>query len=202
MVEDRIRFVTGNFSQLQGLRWIPLGLYLIALAASAMGQLSWLPGDGPTSEARWLGVAFCVGLIGAVGATSYYRRRYGTVAQFGRRGRNVLSAVAVAVFIVLARFDLYADGPVALAPLWVAAALALVVGVDGWLRVHFLVAAVPWFVIAWTPPLHADGTTRLVSYALAGAVALLVCGIGDHRLIARTLPNREATGHAPQSGAV
>lgn len=201
-MEDRIRFVTANFSQLQGLRWIPLGLYLIALAASAAGQLSWLPGDDPHSEARWLGVAFCAGLIAAAGATSYYRHRYGAVAQFSRRGRNALLAVAVALFILLARFDLYAQGPIALAPFWVAAALALVVRADGWVRVHYLLAAVPWFIIAWAPPLHADGTTRLVSYALAGAFALMVCGIGDHRLIARTLPTRPETGHEAHPGTL
>src|SRR3954465_15047934 len=115
MVKDRIRFVTANFSQLQGLRWIPLSLYLIALAASVGGQLSWLPGDGPDSQARWLGLMFCAALIAAAGATSYYRHRYGAVAQFSRSGRNAQLAAAVALFILLARFDLYIQGPIALA---------------------------------------------------------------------------------------
>jgi hypothetical protein len=202
MVDDRIRFVTANFSQLQGLRWIPLSFYLIALAASAAGQLWWLPGKDPHTEGRWLGVAFCVALIAAVGATSYYRRRYGAVAQFSRRGRNALVGLAVALFILLARFDLYLQGSIALAPFWVAAALVLVVRADGWVRRHFLLAALPWFIIAWVPPLHAEGITREVSYALGGAFALLVCGIGDHRLIARTFPTRLENGHEPRPGTL
>src|SRR5579871_4303235 len=65
----------------------------------------------------------------------------------------------------------------------VAAALVLAVRVGGWGRAHFLIAAVPWFLVAWISPWHHDGTSRLVSYALAGGLALIVCGVGDHRLL-------------------
>lgn len=187
MAQDRIRFVTTNFYQLQGLRLIPLGMYLFAVAASAAGWLFWIPGGSLQAQGRWLGAIFCLALLGAVSASAYYRCRYGAVAQFGRARRNWLIAAAVAVFIGAAQLDQHLQGPIALAPLWAAAGLALVVRADGWLRAHFLLAAAPWFTIAWVPPLHADGATRVVAYAVAGALSLIVCGIGDHRLISKTL---------------
>jgi hypothetical protein len=107
--------------------------------------------------------------------------------------------LAVGIFLLAAQFDQYANGPVALAPLSVAAALALTVRADGWVRAHFLIAAAPWFAAAWIPPLHHDGTSRLVSYALAGGVALIVCGLGDHRLLSRTLIETPDAPHGPHA---
>jgi hypothetical protein len=187
MTHDKIQFVTANFSQLQGLRLIPLGLYLLAVAASGAGWLFWLPGGSSHAQERWLGAAFCVALVSAVVAGAYYRSRYGSLDQCGRTHRNWLIAAAVAVFIGAAQLDHRFHGMIALAPLWAATALVLVVRADGWLRRHFLLAAAPWFAIAWVPPLHADGGTRLVTYAVAGALSLIICGLGDHRLIAKTL---------------
>jgi hypothetical protein len=81
----------------------------------------------------------------------------------------------------------------------VAAALVLTVRADGWVRAHFLIAAMPWFATAWIPTLHHDGTSRLVSYALAGGIALIVCGVGDHRLLSRTLIDPPDAVHGPHS---
>jgi hypothetical protein len=199
MTRDRIRFITAHYDQLQGLRLIPLGVYLLALAASGLGWLSWLPGDPARASARWLGALFCVALAAAVAATAWYRRRYGARAPLSRRRRNAWLVLAVGIFVVAAQFDQYANGPVALAPLSVAAALMLTVRADGWVRAHFLLAAVPWFVVGWVPALHHDGTSRLVSYALAGGVALIVCGIGDHRLLSQTLIDPPDVAHGPHS---
>lgn len=194
MTRERIRFVTTHYQQLQGLRLMPLGVYLLALAASGLGWLSWLPGDPARASARWLGALFCLALAAGVAATAWYRRRYGAMTPLSRRRRNTWIVLAVGIFLVAAQFDQYANGPVALAPLSVAAALVLTVRADGWDRAHFLIAAVPWLAAAWIPVLHHDGTTRVVSYALAGGVALIVVGIGDHRLLSRTLlDTRDAT---------
>lgn len=199
MARDRIAFVTAHYYQLQGLRLIPLGLYLVALAASGLGWLSWLPGDPSRAPARWLGAIFCAALAAALITTVWYRHRYGALAPFGRHSRNAWIVLSGGAFLAAALFDRHANGPIALAPFSIAAALVLVVRADGWLRAHFLIAAAPWFLAAWIPALHHDGTSRLVSYALAGGIALLVCGYGDHRLIARTLIAAPDTSHGPQS---
>jgi hypothetical protein len=199
MTRDRIRFIAAHYDQLQGLRLIPLGLYLLALAASGLGWLSWLPGDPARASGQWLGVLFVLALVAALTATAWYRYRYGARAALSRWRRNAWLVLAVAIFLMAARFDQYANAPIALAPFSVAAALVLTVRADGWVRAHFLVAAVPWFLVAWIPPLHHDGTSRLVSYALAGGVALIVCGIGDHRLLSRTLLDVPDATHGPHA---
>jgi hypothetical protein len=199
MTRDRIRFITAHYDQLQGLRLVPLGAYLLALAASGLGWLSWLPGDSARASSQWLGVFFCLALAAAASATAWYRRRYGARAPLNRTRRNAWLVLAVATFLVTAQFDQYANAPIALAPFSVAAALVLTVRADGWVRAHFLVAAVPWFLVAWIPQLHHDGASRLVSYALAGALALIVCGVGDHRLLSRSLLDVPEAAHGPHA---
>ena len=199
MTRDRIRFITAHYDQLQGLRLVPLGLYLVALAASGLGWLSWLPGDPARASSQWLGVLFGLALVTAASTTAWYRRRYGARAPLSRRRRNAWIVVAAAIFLLAAQFDQYANAPIALAPLSVAAALVLTVRADGWVRAHFLIAAVPWFLVAWIPPWHHDGTSRLVSYALAGGLALIVCGVGDHRLLSRSLLDVPEATHGPRA---
>jgi hypothetical protein len=115
MPQDRIRSVTANHYQLQGLRLIPLGIYLLAVAVSAADWLSRLP--VPHSQPRWLGLAFCLALLTAASATAYYRCRYGSVAQFGRTWRNWLIAAAIIAFLGCAQLDQRLRAPIALAPL-------------------------------------------------------------------------------------
>jgi hypothetical protein len=199
MTRDRIRFITTHYDQLQGLRLIPLGVYLVALAASGLGWLSWLPGSPTWTPRQWLGVFFGLALVAAATATAWYRRRYGARAPLSRRRRNAWLVLAVGIFLVAAQFDQYVNGPVALAPLSVVAALIVTVRTDGWVRAHLLLAALPWLLAAGIPPLHHDGTTRLVSYALAGGISLIVCGIGDHLLLLHTLRDVPDATHGPHA---
>jgi hypothetical protein len=199
MTRDRIRFIAAHYDQLQGLRLSPLGIYLLALAASGLGWLSWLPGDPARAAGQWLGVLFVLALVAALTATAWYRHRYGARAPLSRWRRNAWLVLAVAVFLAAAQFDQYVNAPIALAPFSAAAALVLTVRADGWVRAHFLMAAVPWFLVACIPPLHHDGASRLVSYALAGGVALIVCGVGDHRLLSRTLLDVPDGTHGPHA---
>jgi hypothetical protein len=198
MTRDRICFITAHYDQLQGLRLIPLGIYLLALSTSGLGWLWWLPGDPARASRQWLGVLFGLALVAAVCATMWYRRRYGARAPLSRHRRNAWLVLAVGVFLLAAQFDQYAHAPIALAPFSVAAALVLTVRADGWVRAHFLIASVPWLLVAWIPPLHNPGP-RFVSYALAGGVALIVCGVGDHRLLSRNLLDVPDATHGPHA---
>src|SRR5690242_19310167 len=112
MTRDRIRFVTAHYYQLQGLRLMPLGVYLLALGASTLGWLSWLPGDPARTSARWLGAIFGLALTAAVAATAWYRRRYGGLAPLSRVRRNGWILLATATFVAAAQVDQYANGPV------------------------------------------------------------------------------------------
>jgi hypothetical protein len=199
MTRERIRFISTHYDQLQGLRLVPLGLYLMAVAASGLGWLSWLPGDPAKASRQWLAVLFGLALVAAASATAWYRHRYGARTPLSRRRRNAWLLLAVGIVLLAAQFDQYANGPIAFAPFAVAAALVLTVRADGWVRAHFFTAAVPWFLVAWIPPLHHDGTSRLISYALAGGLALIVCGVGDHRLLSRSLLDVPEAAHGPHA---
>jgi hypothetical protein len=182
MRRDPVRFVTANYYQLQGLRLVPLGVFLLILAASAAGWFQWLP-----HERRWLAAAFGLTLLGSVAGTGYYRRRYGSVAQFGRAGRNLLITLSVLIFVGLAQLDQRLVGTVSLAPLWIAVALLATVWADGWIRAHFLIGAAMWIAVGVVFSVPAAAESRLVAYYVAGGFTLLVCGMGDHLLISRTL---------------
>ena len=72
---ERIRRVTSNYFFWQGLRWVPLGLIMIALG---LRRTNWSPIGGAWED------LFLLGLIGLVTAVSpligvYYRRSFGDV---------------------------------------------------------------------------------------------------------------------------
>lgn len=109
-------------------------------------------------------MAVVFGLAVATGplATAGYRRRYGSVVQWGRTRRHQLIVAAVVTFVALAHVDMQVRLPVALGPLWIGAVLIVVVWADGWIRAHFLLGAMPWLLVARVPALHAE--PRLAAY--------------------------------------
>jgi len=182
-----IRFVTANFHQLQGLRLVPFGILFIG---TPLGLMPWLP---PAVD-RFFEVMFggwyslTAALACAFLVTAYYRRRYGTVAQHHRRLRNSLLATAVVAYWVLsAHVDTRLDWPVSLSSLFVSACLFLTVRVDGFIRVHYLFGAVIWFILAFILVFPIDPYVYVFVFYLTGGLTLIVCGIGDHLLITRTL---------------
>ena len=190
MLHDRIRFVTANFYQLQGLRLVPVGMYLLFIAADAVGWMDWLPGkpvDGPDAAGNaWGLLAFAWAIFGALAATAYYRRQYGAVTQYGRGRRNAMLGVAIAWFVALAVVDVQTEWPVLLSALLVSVSLFVTVLVDGWLRTHYLAGAFAWLAVGLVP-LVAPETPVALAYGGAGGLTLIVCGLGDHRLITGTV---------------
>ena len=190
MVSDRIRYVTGNFYQLQGLRLVPLGLFLLAGAAATAGWLDWLPGmQSSTHRSQWRGGALFATLIACALTSLYYRNRYGAVSQFTRRGRDALIGVAIVVWLVLMRVDGWLPWPILLNALFVALCLVITVWADGRVRRHYLVGAMLWLAMGFLPALGVRGQALLVALYAAGGLTLVVCGLGDHLLITRTLTN-------------
>lgn len=183
----RIRYVTGRFRQMQGLRLLPWGVFLMLGAGKMLG---WYP---PGMEAHFGSVelaafVICVGLHLWIHA--YYRRAFGRVdaepAAPWKEGLLVLLVLAAAV----------ADGvltpPVSLFGL--ALACMFFAAYAEWReRVHclvvglFLVSAslVPlWFPAASGDPVWGSSG---VLFFLFGA-GMVVGAIFDHRLLLRVLP--------------
>ena len=205
MEQHKIRFVTANYHQLQGLRLVPLGLFL-ALWAS----LDWLgfydPARFPPADRTMIltrtGYAFWLGLLLALAAPAYYRYRYGSVDPLDRHLRNRWITAAVIGFFVLARIDRGLQWPVSLSLLLVSMALFITVWHDGRIRSHYLAPAVVWLAVSFLPawdvsPAH----LRMTFFGLAG-LTLVGCGIGDHLLLTRTLARPRTTDDAPHAAAV
>lgn len=191
MLHNKIRFVTANYYQLQGLRLVPFGIFLLLVAVDSQGWLEWLPGrpvEGPDDlGVVWGPLAFFVALASAHAATVRYRRRFGAVAQYARLRRNWLLGLAVVGFFVLAQVDARLEWPVSLRALLISVSLFVTVIADGWLRAHYLVGALAWLAVSTMPAYQPEPATVLLAYFGAGGLTLIVCGLGDHLLITGTL---------------
>jgi hypothetical protein len=197
MLHRKIRFVTANYYQLQGLRLVPLGVFLLLVGANGRGWFDWLPGR-PVNPPGDLGIvwgplAFLAAIAAALAATAHYRRRYGAVAQYGRRRRNWLLGLAMVGFFALAQVDARVEWPILFSPLLISVSLFVTVWADGWVRAHYLFGAIAWLAVSLMPAFQPEPATALLAYYGAGGLTLIVCGIGDHLLITGTL---EETGDA------
>jgi hypothetical protein len=191
MLADQIRFVTGHFYQLQGLRLIPVAMFLLWYRASERGWLDWLPGR-PVERPGDLGILWgpatlTLAIVGVAVIESRYTERYGSVLQHPRQKRLLWLGIVAVAFLLLMPIDRLLEWPVLLSPLIIALALAIVVRIDRPFRFHYVLPAVVWGVVGVSPLLGFNREHLDVAFSLAGAVALIVCGVGDHFLIVRTM---------------
>lgn len=201
MDANRIRFVTANYRQLQGLRFIPLGLFLVfwcVLEVLGMYEPGQFVSRDRGSFLTGIGLAYWAALGLAMAAPAYYYFRYGSVDQLNRDGRERWITLAVVAFLLLGGTDRLHHGPVSLRMLLVAAALFITVWSDGRARRHYLLPAVVWLAASFLPALGAShDDTQLALYGLGG-LTLIGCGIGDHLLLTRTLARPRMNDDASQ----
>lgn len=206
MLAERIRFVTGNFYQLQGLRLVPFALMLLWLQASSRGWLDWLPGlpvQAPSDLGNaWGPAAFLVAVAAAMAVEDKYRARYGSVLQHKRSRRNLGVALAVIAFLIALVLDRVVTWPVLISPLVIVVALALIVRSDGPFRIHYVLPAAAWLGLSVMPLLGFKPGEVQMAFSLVSITTLLVCGIGDHFLLVRTLSPRGKRLDATKSAVV
>jgi hypothetical protein len=200
MDQNTIRFVTANYHQLQGLRLVPLGLFLALWGL--LDLLGFFDPAGFVSGGRarvltHIGIAFWVGLLLALAAPVYYRYRYGSVDPLDRGSRNRWITAAVIGFFVLLRIDRDLQWPVALHLLLVSLSLFITVWRDGRIRRHYLAPALVWLAVSFLPAFGASPTTLRMTLFGLGGLTLIGCGIGDHLLLTRTLAKPRTTDDAP-----
>ena len=182
-----VRQVTANLWFWQGLRWAPVG----PLAAGAAVVAS----VGPADMVVWAGYAAALVLAWWLyrAADGYYTRRYGVVrlmiGQHRRRDRIKWLAVyplmlASLVVDLLAKPAVFVTGPV-----W-AVAILLYRRTTGGGRRHYFAAAAVLAALAPLPVLGAvdAGTPIVVVWLIVTGGLYLVCGVLDHRELARRLP--------------
>ena len=191
MEPNRVAFVTTHFHQLQGLRLIPLGLFLLIVAAMSLGWLDWLPGRPPTRPGSWgnawLPAFFATALAASIACGDVYRNRYGGIDPLARSRRNAGIAVGVGLFVVAAVIDLTVGLPVLLCGLVVAASLFTVGRVDGRVRRHYALTAVLWVFLSLLPTFGTAGDMVARAVCAGGGMTLIICGMGDHRTLTKTM---------------
>jgi hypothetical protein len=196
MEHNQIRFVTANYHQLQGLRLVPLGLLLVLLGMLNSGLVPPAFGAVRARYLTWIGIASMLLVALTVLAPVLYRRRYGSVDPVARGWRNAWITAAVVGVLVLGRLDTLVQWPVRTSLFLVSASLFITVWHDGRMRAHYLVPAVAWLVVSFLPTLNmSPAATRLTVFGLGG-LTLIVCGIGDHLLVTRTLATPRTTDDA------
>lgn len=187
MDTNEIRFVTENYAQLQGLRLVPLGVFLgLCALVDGAGLLDRAghPHGIPAEIVTRMGFAGVLAFLLVLAAPVYYHYRYGAIDPRDRRVRNSWITAAVIGFLVLARVDRHLQWPVSLQLLLVSVALFVTVWHDGWIRRHYLAPAIAWLVASLLPALDVFRMDVLLGL---GGLTLIVCGLGDHRLLTRTL---------------
>jgi hypothetical protein len=210
---QRIRFVTTYYDWLQGLRFLPLGLF--PLGVSVWLALPWREQvDAQTRGEVGLGLtlaglALAAALYAWLGA--YYRRRFGVVRRspstHQRMRRAILVSLGVGIAAALATRMLRASTPVSQEPplfamlllaglgmVWywhwtgrfVRHYLAVAVGFVGLAALHALEVN-PVCALLRALPFTTDSRCAGVTLTAAWGVAVLVMAVLDHRLLASTL---------------
>ena len=190
---DRVRYVTAHFFELQGLRILPFGVWLMLVGA---GELGLVPLDWPMRVAI-SGVLLCAAWLASRRIGQHYDRRFGRVEAKSpgvtRRGVASAGLGGLAGFL-----DSHLDPTVSLPALLMSAVLLRewYRGVRGQ-RTHYAATALLCLALG-VSPLFSWGPTPRVSYPVLIAASgwlLVVLGIGNHALLVAVLRPLPADDH-------
>lgn len=187
---ERINAVTANFFFWQGLRWVPMGAALLAVAWSFSAN-SPVP---QTWQSPLLIVVMIVALALSVAAGRWYDRSFGRVhaipGQHARRTRTKWLVVYPAVLIALV-LDGWLRLPVLLSGIAFAVSIEAYRRSTGGGRRHYLIASAVFVVATFAPLL---GIVTSGAHAINLLLGLLgatyvVGGLLDHFELRRILPD-------------
>jgi hypothetical protein len=183
---SQIQELTGNYSDRQGLRVIPM-----ALAVMVQAFPRWYP-------AKILGVdsmlvALAAGFVGYWLIGLYYRRRFGSVEELPYEGTPLATQLGIVfiAFIVSITIDLALHPRVFLSGLVIAAWLAIAAWPSRRLRREYSSIAFVLALLSLAPlagvPLAAVGR----GYGFSFGVMLLIAGLRDHFAFVSVFPPME-----------
>jgi len=188
--QDRIRYITEHYEQLQGLRLMPLSVPFVVAA-----WWNLLPSTKPTVlSARTVELMLmAIAVAASFPIRSYYRRRFGRVPALPWRS-GVLPFVGIAALLVLAeaiREVAEWQWPV---PLVVMAILLVRLGLQaGALRQHYVWIACACFAFMALGQWSVRPNVRAMELNLLVAGGLVTAAIGDDRVLRRALTGGYAT---------
>lgn len=187
---ERVRKVTANYRDYQGLHQLPVALFGLILIFSRGGNL----------EPLFIGLLVFFGLNALV--RRYYRRRFGHVQALSSPGRTaayVLVPGSLIVLVVaagaLSASMGWGDGPLGSAGL-VFTVLFVMLAYPHWrMRAHYLAAAAVVGLASLLPlgmlmpsGVHPLSFAATESLLVTFAAVLCIGGLLDHRTLVRTLP--------------
>jgi hypothetical protein len=183
-----------NYSYLRGLLYIPGGLLCI-VAALGNEQV------GPFRH-NWFFVGAVVVLgVAAVLIARYYNEHYGRLSPSTRQHVRGAVAVALAVAVMIggslllrSRADWSLDLPVNAIAVSFAAVMLITYAAGVGLRAHHVIVWGALLVAGALPVWNGDDPSN-AGLAMAG-VAVIVCGVFDHRLFVRTFGPPKLPAHA------
>jgi hypothetical protein len=179
---ERIRAVTANFYLLQGLRLVPIGLWLMAAGSGLLGA----PGNCTLALPALL---VTMALYWAAGR--YYERNFGRVerAAADRRAENIAGVVMLAALLVAQAIESVWRLPFSLLALVIAAFLFYVHWrTPGGFRKHYLGLAVLLAALSVVPLfLNRDAQGLWPALQVVTGAALAAGGLLDHLVLSRAL---------------
>lgn len=179
----RLRDVTGNYSQLQGLRLIPVGLVFVANALFWRGSM----------EPRVFALTFAAALLLYAWIGQYYKRAFGRVRRLMRH--HARDGLAVALFVVLVFAGAWAERrynlPFSSSGLAVAGLFLYLYFSSGSRRRHYLWVAAGFALLSFLPLLGVISSGDFFGRGtilgnLALGVAYILVGIFDHLYLVKS----------------
>jgi len=192
MDANRFQYIAARFRQLQGYVWLP---FAVVFLLSVLYQAGWLPlpgADSPPIVRRWYAAAFFIAVIAAYGVQQWYVVRFGVHTPQVKRSRWG-PIVVVLVYLFAAVSVQQSTGlRMALAPVVIGAAFAVIGARHYPLRRHYLAPAALFLGYALLGPFGVTHAVRSLLFDLVIGLSLAIVGIGDHRLFASAFPNVHA----------
>jgi hypothetical protein len=188
--QDRIRYITEHYEQLQGLRVLPLSVPFVVAA-----WWNLLPSTKPTAiSARTVELILAaVAVVASFPIRAYYRRRFGRVPALPWRS-GVLPLVGYAALLILAEVIREVAAWQLPVPLVVLAILLVRLGLQaGGLRQHYVWIACGCFVFMALGQWRVPPNVRAMELDLLMAGGLVTAAIGDDRVLRRALTGWYAT---------
>jgi hypothetical protein len=191
-----VRYVTAHYAQLQGLRLIPISVPFFVSALWRVGWLDWWPGARGSEAGSW----FVLLLLGAVGLSylleAFYLGQFGDVRPLAGRSGAATLCISVVAFVALGWVQQRFQWPIPVSLLFVSAALCRLGLVEHGLRRHYLALAVGCAAFALWTATDAAPSTMTVARDLLIGFGLIVAGIGDDRVLRRSLQRIAPEDHA------
>jgi hypothetical protein len=186
MDRKALESTAANYPYLQGLWTLPMGILIIVTGISNLQRRP----QGP-----WMLVIFLAGLalagVSSLLIARYYRDKYGEVTP--KRSMQVRYFVAAAAWVVVIivganRYLFWSsDSPVAVYVVAFAVATLVYYAVLTGIRVHHLVIWSPVIVAGLLPAWGGLGVDRDAVAMIPLGIALMISGVLDQRLLARSL---------------